>query len=106
LKYLKFEVLLPLKYNDKTNIERDKFTQTIDDIVTRFRGITIDDTPVVGAWIDPDTDRLIEDEIVVYWAICKHTKANVDFLNKLKNILKDRFLQKEILMYYMSIERV
>jgi hypothetical protein len=100
---IKVEILLPLYYNDKKRIEEEKYLITYDEIVERFRGCTIDNTPLIGGWADPDTKEKYEDESIAYWIVCKRTKENVTFLRKLKGTLKKRFKQLDIMMYYVSI---
>jgi hypothetical protein len=97
---------LPLKYNDNRFVEEIKFTETYDDIIKKCRGITIEDTPIMGAWINPETGQTIEDEIIVYWAICYDLDENIEFLRSLKHKLKKRFDQDEIMLYYIQIERL
>ena len=46
----RFEILLPLNYNDGTEIEAEKFDQTADDLCDRFGGITMDTVRVSGSW--------------------------------------------------------
>ncbi|HEX7179383.1 MAG TPA: hypothetical protein VF220_06620 [Nitrososphaeraceae archaeon] len=103
---LRVEILLPLKYNDNTPVEKRKFTETFDDIVIKFGGITIDDSPIMGGWIDPATKRRYEEEMIVYWVMCEDTEENKSMLGNLKLTLIDRFKQIEIVMYYVIIHRL
>jgi hypothetical protein len=81
---IKVEILLPRYYNDKRRIEEEKYVATYDEIIEKFKGCTIDNTPLIGGWIDPDTNERYEDESVVYWIVCKCTKENITFLRQLK----------------------
>jgi hypothetical protein len=46
----RFEILLPLTYNDGTLIEPDKFDQTAEDLCDRFGGVTQDTVRLTGTW--------------------------------------------------------
>lgn len=108
---LKVEILLPLYYNvnvagKRTRVEGSKYIQTYDEIFDRFGGCSIEKSPLLGSWINPATGREIKDENVTYWVMCKNTKQNRRFFASLKRALKKRFLQNEILMYYIQVHRI
>ncbi|MEW5841045.1 hypothetical protein [Nitrososphaera sp.] len=109
---LKVEILLPLYYNaanhsgNRASIEGGKYTQTYNEIIDRFGGCTIDNSPLLGGWLNPATGKEIQDENVTYWIVCKNTKSNVQFFSRLKGVLKKRFQQDEIMMYYIEIHRI
>src|SRR5438128_1700516 len=46
----RFEILLPLNYNDGREIEAEKFDQTAEELCERFTGITEDTIRVAGTW--------------------------------------------------------
>jgi len=46
----RFEILLPLNYNDGTEIEAEKFDQTAEELCDRFGGVTEDTVRVSGTW--------------------------------------------------------
>lgn len=107
---LKVEVLLPLRYNPdkegkRKKIEGIKYSQTYSDIFGRFGGCTIDNSPLIGGWLDPRTNRPIGDVNKTYWVICKKTASNMRFFRKLKKTLQERFAQDEIMMYYVPVFR-
>lgn len=107
---LKVEILLPLHYNEdpkgkRKKIEGSKYAETYDDLMSKFGGCTIDDSPLLGGWVDPSTRKRISDENTTYWVVCKKTKTNMAFLHGFKRKLKKRFEQKEMMMYYMIINR-
>lgn len=107
---LKVEILLPLRYNEdqkgkRKKIEGEKYSQTFDELVGRFGGCTIDNSPLLGGWLDPATQKQIRDENSTYWVVCKNNKNNIDFFHKLKKRLKIRFNQKDMMIYYILINR-
>jgi len=44
----RFELLLPLNYNDGTEIEPEKFAQTNLELTDRFGGVTWDTVRITG----------------------------------------------------------
>jgi hypothetical protein len=46
----RFEILLPLNYNDGADIEEEKFNQTADELCERFGAITQDTVKITGTW--------------------------------------------------------
>jgi len=46
----RFEILLPLDYNDGTRIEPEKLDQTAEELSERFGAITQDTTGIMGSW--------------------------------------------------------
>lgn len=108
---LKIEILLPLYYNadasgTRANIEGSKYAQTYNEITAKFGGCTVNNSPILGGWVDPATGKEIQDENVTYWVVCKNTKLNIRFFTRLKSTLKERFKQDEIMMYYVEIHRI
>ncbi|MCL5062820.1 MAG: hypothetical protein M0Z70_10135 [Nitrospiraceae bacterium] len=47
----RYEILLPLLYNDGQKIEKEKFLITNEELVNRFGAATTDSTRIVGRWI-------------------------------------------------------
>ena len=65
--YKRYEVLLPIKYNDGTPVEPDKFTETRLELFDRFGGATFDLVPMSGSWL-VETGQAQEEEIFVsFW---------------------------------------
>ncbi len=109
---LKVEILLPIYYNPdnskkkRKKIEGEKFSQTYNEIYDEFNGCTIDYSPLIGGWKNPKTGKMIKDENISYWVVCKSTKNNLRFFYKLKKNLKQRFEQEDMMMYYVRIHRI
>jgi hypothetical protein len=107
---LKVEILLPLRYNEskkgkRKKIEGEKFATTFEELVVKFGGCTINNSTLLGDWVDSATQKRYKDENSTYWVVCKKTKSNIDFFHKMKNKLKVRFQQKDMMMYYVTINR-
>lgn len=51
MKLRRYEILLPLVYNDGTKIEKEKFLITNEDLLNKFCATTTDSTRIVGRWL-------------------------------------------------------
>jgi hypothetical protein len=51
MKLKRFEILLPLNYNDGRLIEREKFLETHKELVGKFRATTVDVIQASGSWL-------------------------------------------------------
>lgn len=90
----RFEILLPLYYNDGRRIEKEKFTRTDEEFVAEFGATSTDNIVIRGRWKYQSTryeDRLIRIRIDT-----EDTPENIAFFTKYKEILKTRFDQKDI----------
>ena len=103
MQQLKVEILLPKLYKDKIPISGEKFSTTFDEIYEQFGGCTIDKSPLVGRWLNKKTHQQYDDENISYWVICSDIFDSVYFFDKLKEKLKERFEQDEILMYSTTV---
>jgi hypothetical protein len=108
---LKVEILLPLYYDKdhkgrREKIEGKKYSETYDDLMDEFGGCTIDNSSLLGGWVDPNTKERINDENTTYWVVCQNTKKNIKFFHRFKNKLKKRFQQKDMMMYYIIINKI
>ena len=59
---VRFELLLPLYYNDGRSIEQEKFLQTDEELVVQFGATSTDAVLVSGRWMDQST--LYEDKLI------------------------------------------
>lgn len=103
MRYWRYEVLLPVRYNDGTPVERQKFEQAIHELFERFGGVTFDFGPMTGYWLAP-TGQLFEEEMVRLAVDVPDTPKNRDFFVQWKETLKERFRQAEIWMVAISLE--
>src|SRR5439155_19191659 len=46
----RYEILIPLTYNDGTAVEQEKLDRTADEMGDRFGGVTSDPVRVMGLW--------------------------------------------------------
>ena len=103
---IRVDIYLPMNYNNKKPIEKSKFVDTFNELVEIFGGCSADENTILGSWKDPNTKYPYSDENRIYHVICENTERNREILSKYKGKLKERFQQREILMYYIKVNRV
>ena len=90
----RYEMHLPLKYNDGRPMEDEKFHETREELIVRFDAVSFLPGAVQGTWIhegtryDDDTRRVLID--------VEDTPENHEFFVNFKAILCERFQQVEI----------
>lgn len=90
----RYEILLPLKYNDGTPVEPEKFQTTRRELVGRFGALTMDAPPISGLWVAGG--RAYQDELIRFVVDTEATPETDEFFRDFKERLKDRFRQVEI----------
>jgi hypothetical protein len=92
----RYEILLPLKYNDGTPVEPEKFQETRRELVRRFGALTMDAPPTSGLWISGGREYM--DELMRFVVDAEATPDTDEFFRNFKERLKERFRQIEIWM--------
>lgn len=90
----RYEILLPLNYNDGTPVEPEKFQATRRELVDRFGALTMDAAPVSGLWVA--STREYADELIRFVIDTETTPETDTFFRDFKECLKKRFRQLEI----------
>lgn len=90
----RYEILLPLKYNDGSLIEPEKFQETRRELVVKFGAITMDVQPMSGYWIHASHEY--HDDVVRFIVDTETSPETDQFFSELKIRLKERFKQIEI----------
>jgi hypothetical protein len=101
---IRFEILLPLFYNDGRPIEQEKFLQTDDELIQRFAATSTDTVVVRGRWLYENMvyhDKLIRVRIDV-----DDIPENWESVRSFKETLKTRFEQMDIWITAHRIEVV
>ncbi len=99
---IRFEILLPLFYNDGRSIERGKFVQTDDELVRQFGATSTDTIVVRGHWFYQGT--VYHDQLIRVRADVEDNPENWEFMRQLKAVLKLRFEQTDIWITAHRIE--
>lgn len=95
----KYDIYLPLQYNNGEWIEDAKFEQTRSELFERFGGLTyiMREFPLRGIW--GQDSQVYQDFIVIYTVIdFSSSEETTHFFVEYKEILKFRFEQEEILI--------
>ena len=90
----RYEILLPLLYNDGSKIEKEKFLITNEELVERFGATTTDSTRIVGRWIYQN--QLYEDKLIRIIIDVPESEDSEIFFRRYKEVLKERFKQIDI----------
>jgi len=91
----RYEILLPLRYNDGQDVELEKFLQTKEDLLRRFGALTVNPQPVEGDWIQEGIPY--QDVLLKYVVDVEVDSQEVEeFFRTFKQLLKSRFRQLEI----------
>jgi hypothetical protein len=89
----RYEILLPLNYNDGSLIEAEKFDETAEELCERFGGVTQDTVRITGTWKYGGTryrDQLLR------LRLDTNDPAAATFLHGAKEHWKERFRQIDI----------
>jgi hypothetical protein len=97
----RFEILLPLNYNDGRLIEPETFDQTAEELCDRFGGVTQDTVRITGTWKYGGTRY--RDELLRMRVDTNDPTADVFFQTR-KEIWKKRFEQIDIWITAHEIE--
>ena len=100
----RYEILLPIRYNDGAPVEPDKFYQTQEELVAAFGALTTSPELLRGVWMREG--QRFEDEhlrVVVDVEATPDTRA---FFARFKEQLKSRFRQVDVWVVSYEIEVV
>jgi len=94
---VRFEIRLPMYYNNGREIELEKHNQTIKEIYEKFGAYTLQ-TVTIGGWQDPNTNKFYEERMGGIFVDVDKERLNdtIAFLREYKQKLKERFQQEEI----------
>ncbi len=100
--FRRFEILLPLRYNDGTTIPDESFGQVIVDLRVRFRTVSSESQIIRGIW--EHQDQIFRDELVRVFVDVPDTPENMQFFQEFKQTLMERFQQIDIWMTSYPIQ--
>ncbi len=101
---IRFEILLPLFYNDGRPIEREKFLQTDDELVQLFGATSTDTVTVRGRWMYQST--IYQDQLIRVRFDVADKPENWEAVRAFKETLKVRFEQLDVWITASRIEVV
>lgn len=94
MKWTRYEILLPLSYNDGRPIEPEKFDQTNLELTEKFSATTTDMIMAVGLWRYRGT--VYEDLLLRLIIDVPASSPADDSFREYKEVLKTRFQQIDI----------
>ena len=101
---LKAEILVPIFYNNGTNVEAEKYRILFEELVNQFGAVSSEDNNVInGYWINPQDNKAYADKNRVYWIIVLDTEENKQYFINLQNKLESLFKQESILIYFTPV---
>ena len=101
---LKVEILVPIFYNNGTNVEAEKYRILFEELVKQFGAVSSEDNNVInGYWINPQNNKAYADKNKVYWIIVSDTEENRQYFINLQNKLESLFKQESILIYFTLV---
>jgi uncharacterized protein YneF (UPF0154 family) len=101
---LKVEILVPIFYNNGTNVEAEKYRILFEELVKQFSAVSSEDNNVInGYWINPQNNKAYADKNKVYWIIVPDTEENRQYFVNLQNKLESLFKQESILIYFTPV---
>jgi hypothetical protein len=94
MKLKRFEILLPLNYNDGRPVEPEKFLVTHRELIEKFHATTVDATRASGTWMYGGT--LHEDLLMRVTIDSAQPDEAYAFFRDYKEVLKTRFEQIDV----------
>jgi hypothetical protein len=100
----KYEIYLPLKYNDGKQIEPDKIKQIREELIGMFGAITVSSrsSPYQGTWKYGGVEYI--DDIIKVEIVTSADKVTKKFLKDFKERLKGSLRQVDILITTHGIQ--
>jgi hypothetical protein len=98
---IRFEVLLPLFYNDGRAVEDQKYLETDDELVAAFGATSTDTVVVRGHWLYQST--IYEDRLIRLRLDLGDIPESWQKMRDIKEVLKQRFDQIDI---WISAHRI
>jgi hypothetical protein len=98
----RYEILLPLQYNDGTPVSAADLNQTREELLAHFGGVSIQPGTVAGIWIHEGTRY--EDSLVRITVDVEDIAENRQFFIDWKPTLLQRFQQIDLYITSVLIE--
>ena len=104
MQWTRFEILLPLFFNDGRRVDVDTFLTTDEELINEFGATSNDRTVVHGRWTYGSITY--SDQLARVRVDAEDTPANWENMRRIKEVLKVRFEQIEIWITAHRIELV
>lgn len=100
--FCRFELLLPLQFNDGRAVPHSLLAQTAAEIQSRFGGVSWEPQVIEGLWRQGGVEY--RDRLNRIFVDAEDTPENRQFFVELKSLLKTRFQQLDIWLTVHPIE--
>lgn len=94
IKFRRFEILLPLRFNDGSEVPTARLAEATEELVARFDAVSIESQVIVGSWRHAGTTY--RDRLARVFVDVPDTDENRAFFAAWKERLKAQFAQLEI----------
>ena len=94
--YRRYEMLLPLRFNDRRPIPEELIVDTLLELEERFGAVSCESQRTQGYWCHES--ELFRDELIRVYVDVPDLTEHREFFGRLKEQLKTRFQQIEIWM--------
>lgn len=100
--FRRFEILLPLQYNDGRQVPYQIVGQAVLEVKKRFGAVSHESQVISGSW--DDKQQTFHDQLTRFYVDVPDVAGNLDFFVHFKEMLKQRFEQLEIWIVTFPIE--
>lgn len=97
----RIEIIIPLEYNDKREIEHTKFFETKQELLNHFGGFSYL-TGSFGSWRSPD-GMVYSDRSTLFVVAASDSQNTLEFVRQYKKKLERRFQQQAIMFTHYRI---
>ncbi len=100
--FRRFEILLPLRFNDGQPVPNDLMADTLLELRERFGAVSCETQPIQGLW--QQQEQLFRDDLVRVFVDAPDVPESRDYFVQFKERAKERFKQIDIWMTAYPIE--
>jgi hypothetical protein len=100
--FRRFEILLPLRFNDGSRVPDELVADTLIELRTRFGAVSCETQLIQGQW--QQQPQLFRDDLVRVFVDAADTPESLQFFRGYKERLKARFRQLEIWLVTYRID--
>ena len=98
----RFEILLPLRFNDGSPVPDDFIADSLVELRRRFGAVSSETQRIEGQW--QHAGQVYRDELIRVFVDVADTQANRDFFLQFRERMRTRFRQVSIWMTSHSID--
>ena len=101
-RYRRYEMLLPLKFNDGQPVPAELNLLTLSELRERFGAVSIETQTIRGEWTHEGA--VYQDDMVRVWVDVADSQSAQRFFARYKRTLLDRYQQIDLWMVSFSIK--